>query len=122
MSNQTIRDDSIRVHGRGSLDIPYKVEDASGAQIDISQWEVYFEVDGLPNPIRERLSPDPNDPLGLRIVLERSQVEGLSRATRKFAVIDETNLVNELPVVLWSGTIRRDGYVGTPDTIPDPES
>lgn len=119
MSNQTITADTITVHGRGSLVLPYKVKDASGTQINISSWVVFFEVDGLAEPIREQLVSDPNDALGLRIVLERAQIAMLSKTPMRFAVIDETNIAQDLPNVLWEGTINRSGYLGAPDTTPD---
>lgn len=117
MSNQTVTASAITVHGRGSVVIDYKVKNATGAQIDISGWDVWFEVDGI--PIRERLVADPADPKGLRIVLEREQVETLENSSRKFAVVDETNSASDIYRVLWAGTISRNGYVGDPDTVED---
>ncbi|MFI8667960.1 hypothetical protein ACIGGE_16155 [Qipengyuania sp. NPDC077410] len=119
MANQTITEETIAVHGRGSLVLPYKVQNANGEQVDISDWSIYFEVDGNPYPIREPLVPDPNDPLGQRIVLERQQVAMLTKSPSRFSVIDETNMGDDLPYVLWEGTIKRTGYVGEPDNIPD---
>jgi hypothetical protein len=115
MSNQTVTKEKITVHGRGSVIIDYKVQDADGAQIDISGWDIWFEVDGI--PIREVLVPDTGDPLGQLIVLERDQVETLKTSPCKFAVIDESNRLADIFRVLWTGTINRDGYVGEPDTV-----
>ena len=119
MANQTITEETITVHGRGSLSLPYKVQTASGEQVDIPDWVIYFEVDGNPYPIREPLVPDPNDPMGQRIVLERAQVAMLTKSPMRFSVIDETNIEDDLPYVLWAGTIKRTGYVGEPDNLPD---
>ncbi len=108
MANQTVTDKTITVHGRGSLIIDYKVKDSTGDQVDISAWDLYFEVDGI--PIREPLVSDPADPLGQRIVLERVQVAELATTPKKFVVVDETNSADDIYIVLWSGTIWRDGY------------
>ncbi len=114
MANQTVTNTSITVHGRGSLVVEYKVKNAAGVQVDISGWQLWFEVDGV--PIREALVADPNDALGKRIVLERAQVATLKTSDCKFSVIDETDAINDIYRVLWSGTIKREGYVGVPDT------
>lgn len=115
MSNQTVTASSITVHGRGSVVIDYKVKDASGTQIDISGWDIWFEVDGI--PIRERLVPDEMDPKGLLIVLEREQVEMLETTASRFAVVDESSAISDVFRVLWAGTILRNGYVGEPDEV-----
>lgn len=115
MTNQTVTKDKITVHGRGSVIIDYMVKDALGTQIDISGWDIWFEVDGV--PIREPLVPNPSDPLGKLIVLERDQVEILKTKPCAFAVIDESQMTSDIYRVLWRGTIVRDGYVGEPDTI-----
>lgn len=117
MANQTITKDTITVHGRGSLVLPYKARDTAGNQIDVSHWFVYFEVDGV--PIRELLTLDPNDPLGLLLKLERSQVATLSKNPTRFALVDESRMLEDLPTVLWEGTIKRTGYVGDPDAQDD---
>ncbi len=117
MANQTVTDTEITVHGRGSLVLPYKVQDANKTQIDISTWKVFFEVDGV--PIREQLVADPSDPKGLLLKLERAQVETLKKTATRFAFVDETQIASDLPMVLWEGKISRSGYVGAPDTVDD---
>ena len=117
MSNQTITGTSITVHGRGSLVLPFAMKDAVGAPIDISEKVIYFEVDGI--PIREQLEADPNNALGQRLVLERTQIATLKKTPSKFSIVDETLSVDDLFVVLWTGTIARDGYVGAPDATED---
>jgi hypothetical protein len=119
MANQTVTKDKITVHGRGSVIIDYKVRDALGNQLDISGWDLWFEVDGLTEPIKEALVPDPSDPLGQRILLERKQVELLKLQPTKFALIDESASIGDVYRVLWNGTINRDGYLGPPDEISD---
>jgi hypothetical protein len=109
MANQIVTDTTITVHGRGSLVIEYKVKNAAGTQIDISGWTLFFEVKD--SNIREALVSDPNDALGKRIVLERTQVELLNASDSQFSVIDETNAGQDIYRVLWSGTIKRVGYV-----------
>lgn len=119
MSNQTVTADKITVHGRGSVIIDYKVKDADGIQIDISGWDIWFEVDGLTVPVKEKLQPDPSDPLGQRIVLEREQVSYLKVSPTKFALVDESSKAVGVYRVLWNGMINRDGYVGEPDESPE---
>lgn len=119
MANQTVTKDKITVHGRGSVIIDYKVKDANGIQVDISQWNLWFEVDGLSAPIKEPLVFDPNDPLGQRIVLERKQVELIKLQPTKFALIDQSLENSDIYRVLWNGMINRDGYLGTPDEVSD---
>jgi hypothetical protein len=106
----TITDNSITVHGRESLVLPFKVTGQ-----DISTWTVYFEVDGI--PIREQFVADPNDATGLRLILERDQVELLKKSDCQFSVIDERDSANGIYIVLWTGTIKRIGYVGAPDSV-----
>ncbi len=117
MANQTVTSSTITVHGRGSLVLPFKVNDASNAQVDISGWTVYFEVDGV--PIREQLVADPDDALGLLLKLERTQIAQLSKTAKRFAFVDETNSVDDLFFVLWNGTIARTEYVGSADATDD---
>jgi hypothetical protein len=117
MANQTVTDKEITVHGRGSLVLPWVARDANKAQIDVSNWIVYFEVDGV--PIREQLVKNPADPLGLILKLERVQVATLSKLPTRFAFIDETYATEGLPRVLWEGVISRTGYVGDPDATND---
>ena len=117
MATTTVTDSTIVVHGRDSLVIHYKVKDNTGAQVDISAWTIYFEVDGI--PIRELLVSDSTDALGKKIVLERTQVALLSKTAKRFTVVDETDIASDLPHVLWEGTIARGGYVGAPDATDD---
>jgi hypothetical protein len=111
MSNQTVTDSSIVVHGRGSLVIPYKVT-SGGVQVDLSTYTLYFEVSGA--GIREALVANPDDALGKLIVVNRTDVEKLKTVELNFAVIDETAGGSGLPRVLWSGKISRNGYIGAP--------
>lgn len=118
MANQTITDTTISVFGRGSLELPYQARDAtSKAQIDVSNWVVYFEVDGV--PLRKQLVKNPNDPLGLLLRLTRTDVSKLKKTATRFALIDETRIAEDLPRVLWEGRINVTGYVSDPDTIDD---
>lgn len=117
MANQTVTAESITVHGRGSLVLPFKVHNASGVQIDISGRVLRFEVDGV--PITELLVADPSDSKGQLIKLERTQVQSLKQKPTRYAIVDETELQDDLPKVLWEGVISRTGYVGTPDNTDD---
>ena len=118
MPNQTVTDTTITVFGRGSLELPYLARDATTkAQIDVSNWIVYFEVDGV--PIRKQLVKNPNDALGLILRLTRTDVAKLKKVATRFALIDETRIAEDLPKVLWEGRINVTGYVGDPDTQDD---
>lgn len=120
MANQTITADAITVHGRGSLVLPYKLNAKEGetiTQIDLSERTLFFEVDGV--PIREELASDPNDPMGKLLVLENDQIITLKKTATRCAIIDETELADGRPHVLWEGKIGRTGYVGAPDEVED---
>lgn len=114
MANHTITESNITINSRGSLSIPLEYFDESGVQQDISDWTVYFEVDGC--GIRELCVVNPDDALGLIVVIERSQVETLSTTDSPFNFVDETSGA-ESARVLWSGNIRREGYKGAPDSV-----
>lgn len=121
MGNQTVTADTITVHGRGSLVLPYKLQEKDGSgvvtQTDLSTRTLFFEVDGV--PIREQLAPDPNDPKGLLIVLENDQIVTLKKTPTRCIIRDETDIEAGRPVVLWEGKIGRTGYVGEPDGTED---
>jgi len=121
MANQTITGSQITVHGRGSLVLPYKLQqknsDGKVEQVDLSARTLFFEADGV--PIREAMVADPADPLGKLIVLENDQIVTLSKAPTRCIVRDETDVASGRPVVLWDGKINRDGYVGAPDSVDD---
>lgn len=121
MANQTITGTQITVHGRGSLVLPYKLNqktsDGKTVQVDLSTRTLFFEVDGV--PIREVMVVDPSDALGKLIVLENDQIVTLSKAPTRCIIRDETDIANGRPVVLWDGKINRDGYVGVPDKVDD---
>lgn len=112
MASYTISKSTIVVHARGSVDMPFSIQDA-----DISNWPLWFEVDGA--SIRKRLSPDPSNPTGQRIVLENALVVLLAKKPLQFVVLDERRVDDDLPDVIWSGTISREGYIGPPDDIID---
>jgi len=115
MANHTVTENSITVHGRGSLVLPFKMNDAQGNQINISTMPLFFEIDGI--SLREALVFDPADPLGRRIMLERAQVELLGSSPLNFAVIDETEAAQDIYNVIWTGTITATGYKGAPDGV-----
>ncbi len=117
MANQTTTADLIRIHGRGSLTIYWRPQDDQGERIDVSNWVVFFEVDGA--PIREQLIKDPNDPLGLLVHVERSQIELLKTIPTRCALIDERRMDEGLPFVVLESKIVRYGYVGAPDGTDD---
>lgn len=105
----------ISVHGREGLLLPYArftLVNNIETQVDISANHVFFEVSTA--HLRVPLVVNPADPLGLLILLERSDVEKLQTTPSPFIVVDESG---EIPVVEWDGTIRRTGYKGDPSAI-----
>jgi hypothetical protein len=117
MANQTTTPNLISVHGRGSLTLYWRPEDASKKRIDVSDWVVFFEVDGA--SIRERFIKDPNDPLGLMVHVERSQIETLKTTPTRCAFIDERRIDEGLPYVVFESKIARYGYINVPDATDD---
>jgi hypothetical protein len=121
MANQIITDKLITVHGRGSLVLPYKLNQKTGdgktVQVDLSTRTLFFEVDGV--PIREVMVVDPADPLGKLVVLENDQIVTLGKTATRCIIRDETDIASGRPVVLWDGKINRDGYIGNPDSVDD---
>lgn len=121
MANQTIIGNQITIHGRGSLVLPYKLTKRVSAlstettQVSLAGRTLYFEVDGV--PIREEMITDLNDPQGKLIVLENVQIVTLQKTATSCVIRDETDIAIGRPVVLWSGTIKRDGYIGAPDAV-----
>ena len=106
--------DTIKVHGRGSLTLPFQVfdedEDCVQTQRDISADTYYFEVHGA--DIRKLLTSNPDDDEGLLLQLTRTEVETLTTSPLKFSFVDESD--ENYPVVEWHGTIQRFGYTGEP--------
>lgn len=117
MAEQTITSTVIKVHGRGSLVVPYKQFDSEDVQIDISGNSYVFEVDGIPVPISEELVPDPDDALGQLIVLGRTLISQIKTEPCQFALIDTTDAADDIYQVVWSGTIVLTGYKGAPDSV-----
>lgn len=102
----------INVHGRAGLLIPYSrfiTVDGEEVQVDISDFSIFIEIPAA--HIRKALVANPQDSKGLRILLTRSEVETLPDRESPFVVIDETG---DVPLVDWTGMIRRTGYKGDP--------
>lgn len=112
MSSHTVTANSISVHGRGSLSLLFKLNNAQGQQINLAGRPIFFEVERV---IREPLVPDLIDTMAMRIVLERSQIELLGSTPLKFAVIDESSAGSDLYEILWQGTISTTGFRGEPE-------
>lgn len=106
---------AISVHGREALSLPYKRwamgEDGVRVQLDISTATMFLEIPGA--KLRQPLLRDPSDPKGLRIHLQRTDVEQIPVVDTPYIIIDET----VEPVVELEGTIIRTGYKGSPDQI-----
>ena len=105
---------AISVHGREALNLPYKrwatEENGTRVQLDISGSSMFLEVPGA--QLRRPLLVDPSDPKGLRMYLERSDVERLPAVDTPYIIVDETDA--DYPVVELEGTIIRTGYKGAP--------
>jgi hypothetical protein len=95
---------NIRIHKRGGIQIPIKVLDVSGAEIDISGRSMFFEIKGV---VREALEQDPANPLGRLAVLSNEDLEDLPVGATDFAVIDESGIVHD---VIWSGKVTGYGW------------
>ena len=105
----------IKVHGRGSFVLPWSRWTADpatgGTQIDISSRTIVIEIDGI--PITKTFVSDPNDALGLRLILTQTDIAQIPSSPKKFAIIDKTDAT--LPDVQLSGTIQSFGFLGSPD-------
>lgn len=102
----------ITVHGRAGLLIPYSRYvnvDNVDVQVDISSFSMYVEIPSA--RIRKQLVVNPSDSKGLRVVLTRTEVESIPEKESPFIILDETDVV---PLLDWSGTIKRVGYKGDP--------
>lgn len=113
MANATVSGNDIKVHYRGSFRLDYKATDVDGVQVDASAWNLWLEIDGI--ALREKLVADPEDPLGQMVVLENAQILLLPTAPIPFIIRDETDLLNDEPIVLQEGTISGYGYKNAPD-------
>lgn len=120
MANHITEPGIIKVHGRGSLLVHYKVYDKKdGTQEDLSGLTIYFEVDGLEEPIRKLLVPDETDPKGQKLILTRTDVEKLSSSPCRYSYVDETDIASDMPRVFEDGEISMLGYSRDPDNIRD---
>ncbi|MDG2532082.1 hypothetical protein P6144_00330 [Sphingomonas sp. HITSZ_GF] len=114
MGNQVITADTISVHGRGSLQLPFKLT-RNGEQFDLSTLTLAFEVDGI--PLIGTVVADPGDPKGILIQLTGDQVAKLTKPGTRFALRNTT--VANFPDVLWDGKIKMFGYADDPDATED---
>ena len=105
---------AISVHGREALNLPYKrwatEEDGTRVQLDISSATMFLEIPGA--RLRRPLTVDASDPKGLRIYLERADVERLPTVETPYIIVDETD--EDYPLVELEGAIIRTGYKGAP--------
>jgi hypothetical protein len=113
MANLEINGADLSIHSRGSYRDAFKISDGADGFEDISALTLFFEVDGI--PIRELLDPDPLDRTTQWLTLERTQVETLTTSYLPYSIVDETDMADDLPIVLVSGQIKRHGYKGLPD-------
>lgn len=105
---------TISVHGRESLDLPYtrwSPEDVA-VQIDISDAIMYLEIPAA--NLRKRLVVNPADPLGLKIVMTRAEVQTLPLIPTPYIILDETD--PDAPVLELESRIYRTGYTQDPTT------
>lgn len=98
----------IEIHGRsGYTALIQRV--VEGAQVDISDTVIYFEIPAA--KLRKRLTVDNVDLLSARLILTREEVENIPTTASVYAIVDESG---ELPSVMGEGSIRRTGYKGAP--------
>ncbi len=106
---------AISIHGREALNLPYKRwatdEDGVRNQLDISESTMFVEIPGA--RLRRALIADTSDPKGLRIYLERADVERIPTVEGPYVILDETDPEN--PLVELEGSIIRTGYKGEPE-------
>jgi hypothetical protein len=103
---------TISVHGREALDLPYSrwSPDDSTIQLDISGATMYLEIPAA--NLRKLLVVNPDDPLGLRIVMSRSEVSLLPTVPTPYIILDETDPM--VPVLELESRIYRTGYTNEP--------
>ncbi|RYE99790.1 MAG: hypothetical protein EOO77_34990 [Oxalobacteraceae bacterium] len=101
---------TIAVHGREAMDLPYYRTDDNNQKVDISTAVLYIEVPGA--NIRKLLVSNPRDPRSLRIFLTREEVGRLPTTPSPFIVIDETDAAQ--PFVELEGQIYRKGFKAAP--------
>ncbi len=105
---------AISVHGREALNLPYKrwatEENGTRVQLDIGDATMFLEVPGA--RLRRQLLVDPTDAKGLRIYLNREDVERLLAVDTPYIIVDETD--ETFPLVELEGSIIRTGYKGAP--------
>jgi hypothetical protein len=117
MANQTVTTQLITIHGRGSITLYWRPQNALEERIDVSDRIMFLEVDGA--SIREQFTKDPNDPLGLKVLVPRTLVEALNTTPTKLAFVDETNIAEDAPVVVFEAKMARYGFIKKPDQTDD---
>jgi hypothetical protein len=117
MGNLIVNETDISIHGRGSYRDAIKYDDGDGGFLDISALKLFIEVDGV--SIRLPLTPDAEDPTTQWVVLDRIHIEKLTKSPQRYAIVDETDMEDDLPFVLVEGTIKYHGYRGLPDTVTE---
>lgn len=95
---------NITVPMEGGVVIPLREQtsDGTATEIDISAIPMRFLVKGRLN---KTVGTDQNNPLGKLLVITEAEADQLSAKGHSFQLLDETNPL--LPVVLWSGKIKR---------------
>lgn len=117
MANIEINGADLSIHARGSYRDAFMYSDGADGFLDISGLKLFMEVDGI--AFRLALVPDPQDNKVQWITLGRTQIEKLTRSPLRYTIIDETDMVDDLPVVLVEGTIKYHGYRGAPDLVSE---
>ena len=108
--NNTAKEVTIIVHGRGSVTLPLSVTDSDDIEQDISASTYYFEIKEA--GIRELMIANPDNSNQKLVQLDRANIEALKDGKNRFAIIDETDA--DYPVVHADGFVLRDGYTGSP--------
>lgn len=106
----------LKLHARGSFIQSFRswADAEKTVQLDISDKSYVFEIDLL--SFSRALVSDPNDPLGLRLMLSRTDLSAIPLDQLfPFSLIDITD--NQYPIPVMAGNIRTYGYVGDPDAV-----
>jgi hypothetical protein len=109
---------TISVHGRESLDLPYSkwTSGETTTQVDISASIMFLEIPSA--NIRTQLLTNDADAKGLKIYLSRDEVAYLPTVPSPYVIINET--VTDQPMIEVEGKIYRTGYTTEPTLVAPP--
>lgn len=98
MPSPVDEDGNLSFNFSEGLIVPVREYNEGGTEINISTAAYFFNAAN--GAFRIALGIDPNNPLGLRLVLSREQLKTIPTPCL-FSLTDESNVV---PISLWEGT------------------